>query len=64
MTEEERKAEVCELWRQQSLEMRGAETGYLEFYKILADHYPALLPRGQGDKYQLLRAELLRCSDC
>jgi hypothetical protein len=64
MTEEERKNEVCRLWRQQDLEMQGAETGYLQFYKLLADYHPTLLPPGQGDPYQRLRAELLRCADC
>jgi hypothetical protein len=54
-----RKARVRQLW-QVSPERNNSETGPLNFYKWLQEHNPDLLPPGQGDPYQRLRAELMQ----
>jgi hypothetical protein len=54
-----RKARVRQLWEASS-ERKNAETGPLNFYQWLTEHNPDLLPPGQGDPYQRLRAELLQ----
>jgi hypothetical protein len=63
MTEEERRKEVCELWKQQDPAVWQAETGPLDFCLWLMEHRPDLLPKGVGDPCQLLRAELAACTD-
>jgi hypothetical protein len=63
MTEEERKKEVCELWKQQGPGVWQAETGPLNFYLWLAQNRPDLPAKGTGDPYQLLRGELATCTD-
>lgn len=63
MTEEERRAEVCKLWKQQGPEVWQAETGPLNFYHWLTENRPELVPTGSGDLYQRLRTELSECTD-
>ena len=63
MTEEERRAEVCRLWKLQSSSVWQAETGPLDFYNWLTENRPELLPKVSGDPYQSLRAELSHCTD-
>lgn len=63
MTEEERREEVCKLWKQQGPSVWKAETGPLNFYLMLTEKHPELVPVGAGDPYQALRAELTRCTD-
>ncbi len=54
-----RRARVRQLWLTRPPQERAAETGTLNFFQWLKDHYPQLLPPGQGDPYQRLRAQLI-----
>jgi hypothetical protein len=63
MTEEERRKEVCVLWKRQGPDVWQAETGCLDFYLWLTKHRPDLLPNAAGDPYQILCAELASCTD-
>jgi len=63
MTEEERKAEVCRLWKEQGPEVWKSELGPLNFYKWLRENRPDLIPKVDGDVYQLIRAQLIHCTD-
>lgn len=54
-----RKFRVRQLWQARSQQERSMETGPLNFYKFLNEHYPHLLPPGKGDPYETLRAELI-----
>lgn len=60
---EERRREVCKLWKQRGPEVWQAETGPLNFYLWLTKNRPELLPPGPGDCYQRLRGELGKCAD-
>ena len=55
----ERLVKVAKLWLQQQGASRGTDIDALNFYKWMQENHPVLLRRGQGDPYQLLKADLL-----
>jgi hypothetical protein len=54
-----RQARVRQLWKERPAAEHNSETGIQSFFQWLESHYPELIPHGQGDGYQRLRAELM-----
>jgi len=54
-----RKLRMRQLWEVSS-ERHRPETGHLNFTKWLQEHFPNLIPPGEGDPCQRVRAELIQ----